>query len=134
MPYPTEHTARVKDPGEFEPESFRRKPIAAGVDLVFGRPLGSEYVVAQSYRFDAGEFTTAEAKAWLDEHGVAVLAIEPAAVTKESRALAETLEGLRSQHATATAEAASLRAQVATLTHAVDEATAAVGRIAGGAS
>ena len=28
MPYPSEHAARVRDPGDFQPDSFRRKEIA----------------------------------------------------------------------------------------------------------
>ena len=28
MPYPNEHAARVKEPTDFEPDSFRRKEIA----------------------------------------------------------------------------------------------------------
>lgn len=70
MPFSGEHAARVKDPGAFQPNSFRRKNIARGVSIIMGRLKGESSMTAQSYRFDKDVFTPAEAKAWLKEHDV----------------------------------------------------------------
>jgi len=70
MPYPSEHSARLRDPGDFQSNSFRRKEIAPGVSIVMGRLKGQQTMTAQSYRFDKERFTAAQAKAWLKEHDV----------------------------------------------------------------
>lgn len=66
-PFPNEHTARQEPPGKFA--SFRRKNIAAGVDLVLGKPKGGGSMRAQTVRFKASEWSPSEARAWLEEHG-----------------------------------------------------------------
>lgn len=81
MPYPTEHAARVQDPGDFLPDTMRSKDLAPGVRLIMGKlkkdgEKGA--MTGQSYRFDAAKFTAAEAKAWLKEHEIEVLEFEPA--------------------------------------------------------
>jgi hypothetical protein len=78
MPYENEHSARVRDPGDFEPGSFRRKNITRGVDLILGRLKGKTTMTAQAYRFDKSVFTVAEAKEWLKEHKVEYISFEPA--------------------------------------------------------
>jgi len=78
MPYPLEHSARLCDPGDFQPDSFRRKEIAPGVSIVMGRLKGQQTMTAQSYRFDKERFTAAQAKTWLKEHDVKNISFEKA--------------------------------------------------------
>ncbi len=73
MPYANEHAARVRDPAEFEPESFRRKRIAPGLDIILGRLRGQQTLMVQAYRFDADVWTAERARAWLREHDIKVI-------------------------------------------------------------
>lgn len=81
MPYPTEHAARVQDPGDFLSDTLRSKDLAPGVRLIMGK-LAKDgetgAMTAQSYRFDAAKFTAAEAKIWLKEHEIEVVDFETA--------------------------------------------------------
>jgi len=86
MPYPNEHAARVKEPSEFGPESFRRKTIATGIDVILGKLKGESSMTIQAYRFDTDEFTPPEAKDWLAEHKVEYIRFEPADDTREGAA------------------------------------------------
>jgi len=70
MPFPNEHSCRVREPSEFQKGSFRRKNIDNGVDIIIGRPHGKTTTTTQSYRFDAKKFTVVQAKAWLKRHSV----------------------------------------------------------------
>lgn len=81
-PYPNEHAARIADPDEFEPESFRRKSIAPGITLIVARRKGKSSLEGQAYRFDKNRFTEAEAKKWLKEHGVEYKVFEKAQETQ----------------------------------------------------
>ena len=78
MPYQNEHSARVRDPGDFQPDSFRRKNIARGVDIIMGRLKGETTMMTQAYRFDKTVFTAAEAKAWLKKNNIHYISFEPA--------------------------------------------------------
>lgn len=78
MPFAGEHAARVRNPSAFQTNSFRRKNIARGVDIILARLKGESSLTAQSYRFDSKTFTAAEAKAWLKEHDVEYTSFEPA--------------------------------------------------------
>lgn len=82
MPYPNEHSARVRDPGAFEKGSFRRKNIAHGVDVILGRLKGQTTMSVQAYRFDKTIFTVAEAKDWLKRNKVDFISFEPASEGK----------------------------------------------------
>ncbi len=79
-PYPNEHVARVRDPEDFEDDSFRRKKVTTGVGLILGKLKdGDGSMVAQAYRFSADEFTADEAKKWLKDNDVKYISFEPAA-------------------------------------------------------
>jgi hypothetical protein len=74
MPYPTEHAARVKDPDLFKrvrdiTKAMREKgwEIPAGIRVLGGPLKGSGWSV-QAWRFDATEWTAAEAKKWLKDN------------------------------------------------------------------
>lgn len=68
FPYPGEHAARMVNPGSLEENSFRRKNIAPGVDVILGKKGGK--MVVQAYRFKKSKFTAAGARAWLKKHGI----------------------------------------------------------------
>jgi len=78
MPYPNEHAARIRRPGDFKEESFRRMTIAPGVSIIIGRLKGETAATTQAYRFDRTKFTAAEAKEWLKEHDVKFISFEAA--------------------------------------------------------
>ncbi len=70
MPYPNEHAARLVDPEEFDPDSFRRvnDKFGDGIHAIFGKLKGEDSMTLQAVRFDADKFTAEEAKKWLKEH------------------------------------------------------------------
>lgn len=78
MPYPNEHAARVKDPGSFQEDSFRRKEITPGITLILGKLKGETTMTTQAYRFDKSKFTADEAKKWLKDHDVDYIGFEAA--------------------------------------------------------
>lgn len=82
MPYANEHSARVKNPDNFDKDSFRRKNITDGVDIIIGKLSGSDTTETQAYRFDAQKFTADEAKKWLTDNNVEYIEFEPAANDK----------------------------------------------------
>jgi len=86
---------RVKDPDQFDSESFRYVDITEGVKAVVGCPKGrfkggkcEVGIEVQKFVFDKEKFTSEEAKKWVEEHKkesvelskdtVAVTAQEPA--------------------------------------------------------
>jgi hypothetical protein len=54
MPFPNYHSARIKQPGQYE--KFAYKNIAPGVDVVLGIKEGKSE--AQAYRFDKTNTTS----------------------------------------------------------------------------
>lgn len=83
MPYPNEHSARVKSPGLFKPESFRRKDLD-GVSAVMGRLKGQTTMTVQAYRFPVDKYTPAQAKKWLKDNDIEDYTFEPAKEEKEA--------------------------------------------------
>jgi hypothetical protein len=78
MPYTNEHAARVREPNEFQQETFRRKTIETGIDIIIGKLKGENTMTIQAYRFDAEKFTPEEAKKWLKEHKIDYISFEAA--------------------------------------------------------
>jgi len=74
MPYPNEHAARIHDPSKYD--SFARKQVAPGVDIILGIKGGKSE--AQAYRFDRKKFTASEARAWLKKNNIHPISFEPA--------------------------------------------------------
>lgn len=68
MPYLNEHSARIRNPSDFQEDSFRRIKAAPGISIIIGRLKGETTATTQAYRFDKDKFTSPEAKAWLKEH------------------------------------------------------------------
>ncbi|HUX15196.1 MAG TPA: hypothetical protein VMW52_01920 [Phycisphaerae bacterium] len=85
MPYPTEHSARLKDPKRYA--RFRRQndKFGTGIHAIWGITAAGK-VELQAIRFDAAKFTVARAKAWLQEHGYKPIRFEPAAPRKSNSA------------------------------------------------
>lgn len=84
MPYLNFHAARVRDPGDFKPGSFRNKTLPkseggkGGVQMIMGRLKGKTTMTVQAYRFPKDKYTPAEAKAWLKDNDVKFISFEPA--------------------------------------------------------
>jgi len=81
MPYPNEHSARVRNPGDFT--RFRSKEIADGIRIILGKLKNKNAWDTQAYRFDVAKFTAAEAKQWLKEHDVKYISFEAAVENKK---------------------------------------------------
>ena len=81
MPYPNEHAARVENPDIFENDSFRRKEIAPGVEIIVGKHLNADTTATQAYRFDASKFTAEQAKQWLKDNNVKYISFEESSMT-----------------------------------------------------
>jgi HK97 family phage prohead protease len=96
MPYPNEHSARFKDPDDFDADSFRRKAdgtiygkikVPATIDVIWGKLKGhsdpEDQPIPQALRFPTKDWTADEAKGWLEENKIKYIAFEPA---KEEKA------------------------------------------------
>ena len=75
-PYPNEHAARIREPGQYE--QFRRinDELGEGIDIIVGYKDGETEI--QSIRFDSSQFSEDEAREWLRENNWEVLEFEPA--------------------------------------------------------
>ncbi len=95
MPFPNEHAARLKTPGQFK--RFRRENDRGGpgVDFIFGikDTDEGEVVILQSIRFDKEKFTVKQAKKWLDDHD-----FDPILFEEASGEEGEAEEGSKSKH------------------------------------
>lgn len=89
FPYPNEHAARIRDPGDFQADSFRSKDLPkpeggkGSVRMILGRLKGETTMTVQAYRFPADLYTVAEAKQWLKDNEVEYKSFE-AAIKKEA--------------------------------------------------
>lgn len=98
MPYPNEHSARLKDPDDFDPKSFRRTSggtiygkvkVSASIGIIWGKLKGKtkpgDPVTPQALRFPTRSWTVEAAKKWLSDNGVKPISFEPASgADKES--------------------------------------------------
>ena len=91
MPYPNEHSARLKDPDDFAADSFRRKAdgtiygkikVPGTIDVIWGKLKGKDapddQPIPQALRFPTKDWTASEAKAWLEENKIKYVSFEPA--------------------------------------------------------
>ncbi len=78
MPLPGEHACRIRDPGDFQENSFRR--IQAGsrgkgardgkrLSIIVGRLKGQRTTTAQSFRYPINTWTEAQAREHCKEQG-----------------------------------------------------------------
>ena len=85
-PYPSEHSARISDPGHYD--EFRREndKFGSGIHAIWGIKTKPKRIVElQSIRFDAKKFTAAEAKKWLKDHNYKPISLNQRLVKKRLR-------------------------------------------------
>lgn len=65
-----EYQARVRNPNDFDPNSFRRIAIEAekGIYAIIGMLLGEDSTRVQSYRFDKSKWDRSGVVSWLNAH------------------------------------------------------------------
>jgi len=91
MPYPNEHAARFRRPGDFDPDTFRRTEggtifgsmkVPKTISIIWGKLKGksgaSDPVVLQALRFPTDNWTEAEARKWLKDNDLKPIKFEPA--------------------------------------------------------
>ena len=70
-PYPNEHACRLRDPSDFQPDSFRRvrrEHKGKSYDCIMGRLKGESTMTEQAYRYPKDDWEAATAKAHCEEH------------------------------------------------------------------
>jgi len=85
MPYPNEHACRLREPGDFKPDSFRRtsrKHDGKTYDIISGKLKGEDTMTEQAYRYGKKTWSAAQARAHCEEHDG--IEFEPA---KESKGI-----------------------------------------------
>jgi len=91
MPYPNEHSARIKEPDAFERIRELWRKESQGIRAIGGplksNPKGGTEV--QAIRFKVDKWTAAKAKAWLKSHDYKVIQFEPAAGEKTEKEKAD---------------------------------------------
>jgi len=71
IPYPQEHACRIREPGEFQKDSFRRiskKSDGKTLNIIIGRLKGKTTTTTQSYRMSKDEWTESQARKFCTEH------------------------------------------------------------------
>lgn len=82
-PFPNEHSARIKSPGLFDEDTFRRKKdgtiygskkVPSTVSVMWAKLKGSagpeDNPIPQSIRFPTENWTAAQAKAWMKDNNI----------------------------------------------------------------
>lgn len=70
-PYPNEHACRIRDPDDFQPDSFRRVGQGSGENrlfLILGRLKGESKTTLQAFRYPVENWTASRAKAHCSRH------------------------------------------------------------------
>lgn len=71
MPYPNEHACRLRQPGDFEADSFRRTSRTSDgkkYSVIMGRLSGEDTLTEQAYRYDKDTWSMKDARAHCDAH------------------------------------------------------------------
>jgi len=69
MPYPNEHACRIREPGDFQSDSFRRM-VQGKLAIIIGRLKGKTTTTTQAFRYPVGEWTEKQARDHCEEqHG-----------------------------------------------------------------
>lgn len=80
MPYPNEHACRLRDPGDFQEDSFRRVERdheGKKYSVIMGRLNGEETLIEQAYRYPKDTWSVDEARSHCKDHDG--IEFEPAA-------------------------------------------------------
>ncbi len=70
-PYPNEHACRLREPGDFQPDSFRRisrDHEGKRYDVIVGRPKGETTMREQAYRYPKGTWDASDARSHCEDH------------------------------------------------------------------
>ena len=70
-PYPNEHSCRIRNPGGFKPESFRRmtrRSDGKEYSVIMGRLEGETTLTEQAYRYGKGVWSVAQARKHCKDH------------------------------------------------------------------
>jgi len=79
MPFPNEHAARLKDPGQYDKFRRQNNQFGQGIHPIYGIKTKPKRIAElQAIRFDSSKFTVAEAKKWLKDHDHKTILFEPA--------------------------------------------------------
>ncbi len=71
MPYPNEHACRLRDPGDFQPDSMRRmkrKHEGKEYSVIMGRIEDEDTMTEQAYRYAKDAWDASEARMHCKEH------------------------------------------------------------------
>lgn len=71
MPFPNEHACRLRSPGDFKPESFRRvsrKHNGKKYSIIMGRLKGETTMTEQAYRYPKDTWDAGEARTHCKDH------------------------------------------------------------------
>ncbi len=71
MPYPNEHSCRLRNPGDFQPDSFRRtsrEHEGKRYDCIVGRLKGQDTMAEQAYRYPKTSWDADEARKHCQAH------------------------------------------------------------------
>ncbi|MBA7613757.1 hypothetical protein ES703_21013 [subsurface metagenome] len=101
MPYENEHSARLKDPKDFDPKSFRRtdggtiygtKKVPKTIGIIWAKLKGKskpkDPPIPQALRFPTKSWTVQKAKKWLKDNNIKYQKFEPAK-KKEKQSMLE---------------------------------------------
>lgn len=110
MPYPNEHSARIRNPDDFNKESFRRqddgiiygkikvpRTIAVIWAKLKGKDKPADKPIPQALRFPTKYWTADKAKKWLKDHNVKYEKFEPAKEDKSEASAAVSIFALLAQ-------------------------------------
>ena len=96
MPYSGEHSARLRDPEDFDPDSFRRTKggklygsidVPKTIGIIWGKLKNKntpeDPPLPQALRFPTKDWTADEARKWLKDNKIKYIAFEPAEEKKD---------------------------------------------------
>ena len=72
MPFPNEHSCRLRSPGDFQKGSFRRTSRKSGgkqYSIIMGRLNGKSAMTEQTYRYPKSAWSASEARVHCRDHG-----------------------------------------------------------------
>ena len=91
MPYANEHSARLQDPGKFDPKTFRRTnggtiygkiKIPSSISIIWAKLKShnkpTDNPLPQALRFSVSKWTVDQAKKWLKDNNIKYIGFEPA--------------------------------------------------------
>lgn len=70
-PYPHEHSCRLRDPGDFQPNSFRRitrQHDSKEYDIILGKLKGEDSMTPQAFRYNKDTWDESDARSHCTEH------------------------------------------------------------------